>query len=546
MATASAGAAAFAGLVALLYGTSVHTGAADSDKATTLLVGQAMGEGHLLLHGWMLAPGSYWTSDALFYAVAVRLGGVRPGILYGEPAVVAAVTIALGVLLAFEGHRVSAGLAGAVAVVALLAFATPAMDLWFVGKGFHVATVLYVLVGFAALRRGGFGWGWAAAVALLAFGMLGDLMIVAYGIAPLFVAGLAAMLRERKWRSGLAQVTAAVASGGIGYAALRLADLLGKFKQGPTLRLADLSQLVSNLGHIFTYSAHLVGLANRHSATGGIPPALLGVHGVGAVCMLVCLSGALVNLILGAIRGPSQGAAASSEPALWRLDDMLLLAVLGSSATFVLLAGANGPGSHFLIPPIVFAGVLTGRMIARAWPKLRVRWVVRALAIAGVAVSLSFAAGLAYELTLPEPTQPASSLAAWLEAHDLRDGIGGYWTASITTVESRGEVVVRPVSIGPNGLQRTMPQSCASWYAGQRFQFFVYGKSRSSGRYLTSARRTWGAPAHLYRVGRYHILVWDHLLTVNAFPHIWARAVSHRRETEVLGAWGLRSFGALA
>jgi hypothetical protein len=486
-----------------------------------MLVGQAMSHGHLLLHGWILAPGSYWTSDALLYALAVRFaGGLRPGILNAEPAVVAAATICVGVLLAVEGRRGATSFAGAVAVVALLAFATPAMDYWFVGKGFHVATALYGLVAFAALRRARFGWRWAAAVALLAFGMLGDLMIVAFAVAPLLVAGIVAMLRERSWRSGLAQVVAAVASGGIGEIALRLADALGKFKPGKSLRLADLRQMLANVGHLFTYGAHLVGWTNGPRATGSVPIALLEVHAVGAVCMLTCLSAALVSLVAGVIRRPSPNAAAPSGTEPWRLDDMLLLAMLGSSATFVILAGANAVGVHFLVVPIVLASVLTGRIVARAWSKVPEGRATRALAIGGLAVSLSFGAGLGYALSRPQPTQPASSLATWLLAHGLRNGIGGYWSAAITTVESRGAVTVRPVTIGAHGLQRMMSQSSAGWYAGERFQFLVYGTSRHAGRYMIAAARTWGPPAHVYEVGRYHVLVWGHTLRIAPFPRI--------------------------
>ena len=518
LAISAAMVAAFTGLVALLDAVAVHTGAADSDKATTILVGQAIGDGHFLLHGWILSPGSYWTSDATFYALAVRLFGLRPELLYAEPAVVAAATISVGIFMTLEDRRGSAGFAGVVVVVALLVFATPAMDFWFVGKGFHVATALYALVAFGAMRRGRFGWGWALAVVLLAFGMLGDLMIVAYGAAPLFVSGLVAILRERKWQSGIAQVAAAVASVGIGELALRLANALGRFKPGPTLRLANLDQVLTNLRHVFTYAADLVGLTNGRFATGGVPLALLGVHAVGALCMAASLLAVLVNLVAGVVRGRSQNQVLASGPEPWRLDDMLLIATFGSSVTFVILAGANGHGVHFLVLPIVFASVLTGRMVARAWSKVPTRWAFRALAIAGIAVSLSFGAGLGYALSNPEPTQPASFLATWLQAHNLRNGIGGYWSAAITTVESGGAVTVRPVSIGLHGMQRTMSQSSASWYAGQRFQFFVYGTSKSSKRYLMSATRTWGTPAHTYEVGRYHVLVWDHPLSVAPFP----------------------------
>lgn len=510
-------AAGFAGLLSLLYATSIYADAADSDKATTILVGQAIGDGHVLLHGWILPPGNYWATDAAFYALATRLSGLRPGLLYAEPAIVAAVTISVGVLIATNGRRGAAAIAGAVAVVALLGFATPAMAYWFVGKGFHVATGLYALVALGLLRVGGFGWRWVLAVALLALGMLGDFMIVAFAMAPLFVAGAAAMLRQRRWQSGIAQLTAAVAAAGIGELVLRLAHVLGAFMAGAPVPIAGVSQMLTNLRDIFTYGAYLVGLANGRFGTAGVPLALLSVHVVGALCMVACFVAATASLAVGVIRGHPRRQRALADTELWRLDDMLVIATIGSAVPFVLLAGPNGIGIHYLVVPVVFASVLTGRMVARLWPRLKAAGAVRALAIGGVAVSLSLGSGLGYELSQPEPAPSAGHLAAWLEAHDLRNGIGGYWSSAITTVESHGAVTVRPVSIGRNGeLQRLMFQSTASWYAGQRFQFFVYGSTPRP--FAMYAARTFGRPAHTYIVGPYHVLVWGHSLSVAPFP----------------------------
>ncbi len=253
---------------------------------------------------------------------------------------------------------------------------------------------------------------------LIALGMLGDLMIVAYGSAPLLIAGLVAMLRERRWQAGLAPVSARIASAGIGEGVLLVTEALGRFKPGSPLRLAALGGMPANLGHLFAYGADLAGLTNGGQATDKVPA----------------------------------------------------------------------------------------------------RWAVRTLASAGVAVSLILGAGVGYALSSPAPAQPAGVLATWLEAHDLRIGIGGYWSASITTVESSGAVSVRPVSVGADGFEGTMSQSTASWYAGQRFQFFVYGTTKFPNDCLALAIMTWGAPEHVYYVGRYRVLVWDHLLTVAVFP----------------------------
>lgn len=512
----AAGAAVFTGLVLLLYATSIHTAAGTSDKATTILVGQAMSEGHLLLHGWTLPPGNYWTTDAAFYAVAVSLFGLRPGLLYAEPAVVAAVTIVVGVLIAREGRRGTAAMAGAGAVIALLVFATPAMELWFVGNGFHVATALYALVAFAALRRGGFGWRWGLSVALLAFGMLGDLEIVVFAMVPLFLAGLVAMVRRRRWQSGIGWITAAVASATVSELALRFVHALGAFEPGPPLPLAHVGQMLTNLEHVFTYGANLVGLTNGRFGTGGVPLALLGVHAVGGLCLVACLLGALASLVAGIVRGPRRDPAGGPE--LWRLDDLLLIATVSSAAPFVLLAGPNGVDIHFLSVPVVFASILTGRMVARVWPSLPLGYAVWAVAVVGMAVSLTFAAGLGYALSRPAPTEPTSTLASWLEAHDLRSGISEYWTAAITTVESGGAVDIRPVGIAINGhVRRMVTQSSASWYAGQQFDFYV-SDSSPSGTDFKTAEWTWGTPSHVYVVGSYRVLVWGHPLRVSPSP----------------------------
>jgi hypothetical protein len=466
----------------------------------------------------VLPPATYWTTDAVFYAVAIRLVGLQPGLLYIEPAVIAALTVLVGVLIAREGRRGTAAVAGGVAVVSLLAFATPAMDLWFVGKGFHVGTGLYALIAMAALRRGRFGWRWALAVGLLAFGMLGDLQIVAYAVAPLFVAGLVAMLRQRRLQSGAAQVSAGLASAAVGEALRKLASAFGAFRPGQSLYIATAGQMLTNLRHVLTYGADLVGLNDGLYGTGGVPLALREVHVAAAICMLVCFLVALASLISGVLRGRPRDPVGRHEPELWRLDDMLVVAVFGSVAPFVVLAQANGPGIHYLVVPVVIATVLTGRMVAKAWSAVPSVRTAQVLAIVGTALCLSFAAGLGFALSRPRLPNPAPDLSAWLESHHLRNGIGGYWAASITTVDSAGAVIVRPVSERDGELQRTPNQSAASWYAGKRFQFLVYSERTSHSVDLVSATKTWGTPAHLYVVGPYRVLVWSRPLAVSAFP----------------------------
>lgn len=511
--------AGFAGLVALLYAVSIHSAAATSDKATTVLVGQAMADGHLLLHGWILPPGNYWTTDSALYAVLVRAFGLREGLLYSEPALVGALVVAVGVLIALEGRRGAAAVAGGTTVVALLAFAAPAMALWFVGKGFHVETALYALVAFVALRRGRFGWGWVAAVAVLAFGQLGDLELVAFASVPLALAGVVAMLRQRRWQSGLPEVTAALAGVVVGEVVLHVAERLGAFKPAAPLKLADHHQMLVNVVHLLGYGADLTGLRDGPFTNGGEPLGLLAVHAVGAVLMLACFVAALSGLVVGVVRGRPRHDDAARGPELWRLDDLLVVATFGSAAPFVLLAGQNGIGIHFVSIPVVFASVLTGRMVARAWPRLPAGRPARTVAAAGVVVVLGLAAGVGFELSRPTSVPPESALTAFLEAHHLHDGLAGYWTAASSTVMSDGAVVLRPVSIGALGGAYPMTsQSESSWYDGQRFQFFVSAATPRGRAALAPAVATWGRPTHVYIVGVYTVATWGHLLRVGPYP----------------------------
>jgi len=506
--------AAFSGLVLLFYARSAHYHGGTSDRATVILEGQAMAAGHLLLQSWNLTFASYWTSDVPFYAVAIRLVGLRPGLLYAGPAVIAALVVVVGVLIAREGHHRAPGFVAGATVVALLGFATPAMAFFFVGMGFHVGTVLYSLLAFAALRRGRFGLGWALAVVLLAAGMLGDLMIVAYAVVPLALAGIVAGLRRRRWQSGIAQISAAALSAGIAELTRHFAEARGAFVSRPELSLVHASAIVSNLAHVPVYLADLLGLANGLDHNGGVPFGLREVHVVGALCVLVCLLVALYSLVKGAVRGEPE-AQTAGESELWRLDDVLLITFFCSAVPFVAFARGDGASVRYLSLTVVFASVLAGRLVARGWTRLPSGRMLRAVAALGVAVSLSFAAGAGYALSRPAPLNEVGTLVSWLEAHHLKYGVADYWAASVTTVESKGDLIVRPVSASAGGaLQQMTTLSSPEWYNGQEWQFLVYTKPFIDNVDLDAALRTWGPPARTYLVGPYHVVIWSYLISL--------------------------------
>src|SRR5271157_2885428 len=84
---------ALAVLVMMLDAISARVYAGGSDRATAILEGQSVSSGNVLLHGWILTHDSFWTIDAFFYALALRVGGLRPGLLNLEPALAVAIAV---------------------------------------------------------------------------------------------------------------------------------------------------------------------------------------------------------------------------------------------------------------------------------------------------------------------------------------------------------------------------------------------------------------------------------------------------------------------
>ncbi|MGH9303428.1 MAG: hypothetical protein ACRDZ5_03335 [Acidimicrobiales bacterium] len=544
-----------AGLLALMYAASVHADAGDSDGAAVILQGQAMSKGHLLLSGWSLSLDSFWTVDAPFYLVAVLLGGVTPVLLHLVPAVIALLVIGAGAYIAAEGRRGPGAVVGALTVVALLGFPTHTMAYFFLRGPLHVATALWCLVAFIAVRRGRFDFGFAVAVIFLAAGVLGDLQALAYGVIPLFLAGLVAMCRCRSLRGGLAQSGAAVGGVVVAYVVRKIAKAAGSFGIGTANPRAGLSAVPRNIHHAITETAQLIGVSSRDFGTGGTPRALEDLHVIALAVLVIAGVLAIVALVAGVVRGagtlagwpmrhvwsaprppyprshPRGKHSAAGERAIaeersptasdWRLDDVLTIACLAPAGTYVILAVTPDiQYGRYLTAGVIFGAILAGRILARFASSINWR---RSLGIAagaiGLAIAVAFGAGTGYTVSGRAPVQSAANLSAFLEAHHLDLGVSDYWSSNITTVVSHGRVELRAVVSAAGRLQRYNRLSPGSWYAKEPFGFLVYNLGLPwGGVNMSSAVATWGPPAHEYAVGTYRVLVWDHTLTVNPHP----------------------------
>ena len=164
----------------------------------------------------------------------------------------------------------------------------------------------------------------------------------------------------------MVDLTAAAASVVLARVAHLVFVSIGTFTTAPARRVARFSQMVTNLGHAPVYAASLLGLTNVVVNSRGVPAQLGHMQGfdianaIGALCVLACFVVALVSLVAALVRRRPQGRVGDGEPALWRLDNILVFAVICSAAPFVLLAGPNGEGIRYLTASVVFAVVLAG------------------------------------------------------------------------------------------------------------------------------------------------------------------------------------------
>jgi hypothetical protein len=513
------GLAGFVGVVALL--TSVATrlttqpghSLLESDTATPVLQAQSILQGHLLLGGWRMLYDSFWTVEVPFYTLGVLITGVDPVLLYVVPAVLAALLLLTAGLMARQGRSGAAAAAAIGTLIALIGLPSNAWAVVFLHGAWHVGTMLWCLFAFAGLRSGRWRAGWWVAVVFLTAGLLGDLQTVVYGVGPVAVAGVLASVRTRRWLAGAPALSAAAASVVAAYLLRKAVTALGGYQIGTINASASDEQMPVNLRNIPSWLPRVFGTGTVDWGNTGVPAALGAFRYLAVAAVLVAVLAGLWSIVTGVIAGrPGR-----RGPDHWRIDDMLVLACLADLAFYVYAAQSNLPGYlRYLSPFVVFGSLLAARTAGRWVAAVAPGWPRRVLAMAGGVVTAVFAAS--FVITAVQPVQPVtgSELAAFLADRGLTNGIGTYWTSSMTTVASGGGVTIRPVIADHGRLVRYGRQGTADWYAGQQFQFLVYDTTDPWGGVdADTAAATFGPVAATYRVAGYRVLTWAHPLTID-------------------------------
>jgi hypothetical protein len=506
-----AGFALLAVVIVVLFDAYLHlsqTYAENSDEANILLMANDMRHGNLYLSGWNVSDVPFITTELPEIALLVWLFGLHLNTAHIAAAVTYTAVVVLAMVLAKGRAKGPKAIARMALALAIMLAPQPGIGVFVIdfsvghiGTSFPVMLTWLVLDRFwqapppgeplpRTLRR---RWWLPLVIAImLAWALMADPLILVIAIYPLLVVclvrvitGLITSTRNGPGLHGIGQSLAArwlefslALAAGLGYLLVRWARRLlthaGGYNQQPVPYVLDggrwfMQARVSVHGLLEMFGAYFVpGNAINYYKSGTYLgfPALAGMNEAMAITRVLCVLAAL------------WGACAIARRFFFRdadfVSQLLLVGIILNIAAYVpsTLADASALNVREIAPVLPFAAVLAGRMIGDRLlsgpvksvrlPGLSSPVKVRLLAVPLVVLFGWYSFGLFNEASMPAAADPYAGLEAFLEANNLSYGIGGYWNASVITVDTGGKVTIRAVQ--PACLQPYHWESKPEWY----------------------------------------------------------------------------------
>jgi hypothetical protein len=559
-----------------------RTEAANSDSAGMVLQGWDLLHGNLLLRGWFMADVSFYTFEIPVDGLISVIYGLRTDVVHVAAAAEYALLVLFAALLAAgsardrrRGSR-EAWVRGLIAAGIMVAPGeVPGAHVLLLAPD-HTAIGVPVLITLLVVDRVRPRRLLPVLATALLVGLLliwaqlddpvaefsGALPIALACAAPLAAAPirrLAGRIRARRgrpapapltWRREAAQrgydlalVVAAVASYGLTQLAIKEINRAGGYYLHPIPGGIQFGSVGKQLG---TLGQNLMYLFGANFWATPQPPAFGYLH-------LVGLALALLGLLI----------ALWSWPRADRVTRALIIATLA-----VLAGGAVSPltqpisGTHEIAIVLPLSAVLAGRCIGPWLAGRRAAEVALALpadsaeALAGrpgaddsgagdsgagkssqpgpvaraarmAAACVLVAAGAGYLSVLgynaAQRSSPGvnQSLADWLVAHKLTSGLGGYWDANVTALDSGGAVRIAPIVDGRYGYLWVANKA---WFDPKIYSAnFIIAHVQRLGPgydYLGNALGEFGKPAEEYYLGKTVVLVYHRNLLLRVIQPV--------------------------
>ena len=491
-------------LLFLAYLQVSRTYAENSDESNDLLMAWDMLHGNVLLHGWYLSDVSFYTTELPQYATLEHFLGLHADTAHVAAAMTYTLVVVLAALLArgtvagrdaWPRMLLTAGIMFApqlgVGVFILL------LSLGHIGTAVPLMLIWLVLDRFDGAEGKKRRWAPVIAGLLLTWALIADPLVLLVGVVPLVaVCAVRASRGEPRWYE-VSLAAAAILAEGLASLVNWLLRASGGFILHPVGY--SLASPRSWPKHVYVTAEGLLALFGAKPQGPATELAFALVHLAGVVLVVWAMWRVARHFV--------------SWPD--RISQILLVAMVINVAAYVpsTLADATDLNAREFAVVLPFGAVLAGRTLAAglqarareagSWPG-RQKWLASAL----VAV---YAAGLGYAAAQPSVPAADSRLVAFLVAHHLTSGIGGYWESSVVTVGSDGAVTIRAVL--PGTLQPDLWEAKGSWYdPGSHQATFLVTDSQSGFFHYwqpaAAALAALGRPARTYRTGPYTVYVW--------------------------------------
>ncbi len=521
----------------------------NSDESNDLLMAWDMLHGNLLLHGWYLSDVSFITTELPQYLMLERLFGLHVDTAHIAAAMTYTLVVVLAVLLARGGAGPgrTSGRAAAprMLLTAALMFAPQlgvGVFVLLLSLG-HIGTAVPLLLTWLVIDRLRPLWAVPVIVGvLLTWVLVADPLVLLVGIIPLVAVCAMRIARELSlaqrrggpgWARGalraraceLSLAAAAIIAVGLASAVSRLLRASGGFFLHP---------VPYQLAPVHTWPKHAWVTGEGLLALFGAKP-----QGPAAALAFALLHLAGVALVAWAMARVARHFIGWPD----MISQILLVAMVINVVAYVpsTLADATDLNAREFAIVLPFGAVLAGRTLAPSlpaglhwaglhwaglhwaglhWAGLHwagLHWAGlprrrRVAALLAGALLAGYAASLGYAAAQPSVPPANARLAAFLAAHHLTSGTGGYWESSVVTVGSDGAVTIRAVL--PGTLQPDLWEAKGSWYDSgpNRATFLVTDSAPGFFNHWQpspAALAALGRPAMTYHVGPYTIYVWN-------------------------------------
>ena len=503
-----AGAAIFLLVIVVAFDAYLHlskTYPENSDEANILLMANDMLHGNVYLSGWNVSDVPFITTELPEIALLVWMFGLHLNTAHIAAAVTYTLVIAVAMLLAKgKANKLTSpkAIARMALVLAIMLAPQPGVGIFvLVFSVGHIGTALPVMLTWLVLDRLGKRWYVPVIVAvLLGWALMADPLVLVVAIYPMLavclvrvVTGLITGGRNGGGLSGIRGALAGrwlelslAAAAGAGYFAVWWGRMLlgnagGYTQQAVPFTIDKASTwfwharvvvhgLLEMFGAYFVpgNAINFLSPATKSAAAKYVPGP--GLSGLDQAIAISHLAGVLLAL---------WGACAIARRFFRRdadfVSQLLLAGIIVNLAAYIpsSLADHTALNVREIAPVLPFAAVLAARMLGDRLlafgPLVRVRLprLSRPLALRLVIVPLVvlfgwYSFGMFRQADTPAAPNPFAELEAYLEANNLTYGIGGYWNASVITVDTGGRVTIRAVS--PACLQPYAWENKPAWY----------------------------------------------------------------------------------